>query len=150
MMNPPAPSLEVFSHRFRFDPAIHIYRYKFVKGAKQASALRSDRRPAAHGVQVGEPLQLIQKLAGAPAAPLLADLRKMQRSLDAMLQLAVELMQQDLAASLEEILSFLHGWFDFQEQSQIGILVPGNSELDAVKDQYSALPSLLRSVRSAT
>lgn len=100
-------------------------------------------------MQVGDPLQLVQKLAVAPAIPLIADLRKLQRSLDAMLQLAIELMQQDLAASLEEMLSFLHGWFDFQEQSQIGILLPGNAELDALKDQYSALPNLLRSVRSA-
>lgn len=99
-------------------------------------------------VQVGEPLQLIQKLTSGLAGPQLADVRKLIRGLGACLQLASKLTQEDLTDSLEEILSYLHCWFDFQEQTQIGILLPGNADLDALKDQYSALPTLLRSVRS--
>lgn len=95
---------------------------------------------------MGDPLQLLQKLTSGPAGPQLPDLKKLLKGLDASLQLANALMQESLAASLEEIVSFLNGWFDFQEQSQIGILLPGNADLDALKDQYAALPTLLRSV----
>lgn len=97
-------------------------------------------------MQVGEPLQLTKKLTSIAATPQMADLRKLLRNLDAVLQLAANLKQQELAESMEDMLSFLHSWFDFQEQSQIGILIPGNADLDALKDQYSALPRLLRSV----
>eukprot|EP00892_Ulva_mutabilis_P006562 jgi/Ulvmu1/4278/UM198_0002.1 len=96
--------------------------------------------------QVGEPLQLIQKLTTRAAGPQMPDLRKLLKGLEASWHLATALLQEELAISLEGIVSFVHAWFDFKNQNQIGILLPGNAELDKLKEHYSGLPALLRSV----
>jgi hypothetical protein len=61
-------------------------------------------------------------------------------------EVAAMLEQDTLQEAVEELLNFLHAWFDFDEQGCIGIVQPGHEQLDRLKEQFMALPTLLKQV----
>jgi hypothetical protein len=99
-------------------------------------------------LQVGEPLLLLKKMLCKQTVPELSDLRKLLRNCQAMYELSEALSQGHLEACLGKIMSYLGGWFDFKEDSHVGILLPGNEELDRMKEEYAELPGLLKKVRN--
>lgn len=96
-------------------------------------------------VQVGDPLLILKKVLCSQAVPRISELRTLLKSCNALFQLAEALSQNALRDTMDNVISLLCAWFDFEEHGQ-GILLPGNEELDSIKAEYTELPNLLRKV----
>lgn len=86
-------------------------------------------------------------MLAAPRLPTLAELARLARCLGSVADIAGALDQARLAGAVREIGSFLGAWFDTEQQSAVGVLRPGNEELDQLKGQFVSLPGLLKQVR---
>lgn len=103
--------------------------------------------PHTSHAQVCNPLDLAAKLAAGSGPPPLSGLKRLVKCLNAIVQIADLLEQAQLADALREMLAFVHTWFDLEERSVLGVVNAGNDDLDALKDQFAALPTLLQQVR---
>jgi hypothetical protein len=85
-------------------------------------------------------------MSAGSTAPNLDMFRRLVKCLTSIVSIATLLEQAQLESTVQEMLAFLHTWFDFEERSCIGIVQAGNEELDVLKEQYAALPALLQQV----
>jgi hypothetical protein len=97
-------------------------------------------------VQVCNPVVLAAKMAASSSAPALPGLRKLAKCLTSILEVSALLHQEDLEDAAQEMLASLCACFDYEESGSFGIMLQGNEELDTLKEQFAALPSLLQQV----
>ena len=102
---------------------------------------------AAARAQVCNPAELVAKLLSAARLPTLAELARLVRCLDSVADVAGALEQARPAGAAREIVAFLGSWFDLAPRGALGVLRPGNEELDHLKSQFTALPGLLKQAR---
>jgi hypothetical protein len=98
-------------------------------------------------LQVCDPADLNARLLISSKPPALSEVQRLAKCLASIMEVAGMLGQERLRDALEELLSFLHAWFDFDQHCCLGILRPGHAQLDELKEQFMALPTLLKQVR---
>jgi hypothetical protein len=100
------------------------------------------------GLQVFNPINYTCSLMSKLQPPSLADIQRLLSCVSAIHETAQAFGQGELATAALDICTYLSSSFDLDERNLCGIMAPGAEDLDAVKEQFAALPELLQQARS--